>query len=106
MSRTVDIPTFAARRADGAVVIDVREPMEYVQGHVPGARLVPMSRISQALSILPRGEDVYVICESGNRSESMSEFLSTMGIDAISVSGGLSAWRAAGHPVVRGSAAA
>lgn len=106
MSRTIDIPTFAARRADGAVVIDVREPMEYVQGHVPGARLVPMSRISQALSILPRGEDVYVICESGNRSGSMADFLSNMGIDAISVSGGISAWKAAGHPVVLGSAAA
>ena len=106
MSRTIDIPTFAARRADGALVIDVREPMEYVQGHVPGARLVPMSRISQALSILRRGEDVYVICETGNRSDSMAEFLSTMGFDAISVSGGVSAWKAAGHPTVAGRAAA
>lgn len=106
MTRQIDIPTFAARRADGATVIDVREPMEYVTGHVPGARLVPMSRISQALSILPRGEDVYVICETGNRSESMAEFLGNMGIDAISVSGGTSAWKSAGHPVVTGSSAA
>ena len=35
--REVDLTVFAAAHRDGAVVIDVREPDEYVAGHVPGA---------------------------------------------------------------------
>ena len=38
----VDLEAFAAAHADGATVIDVREPGEYVGGHVPGAVLMPM----------------------------------------------------------------
>ena len=105
MVASVDIATFAARRADGATVIDVREPGEYVSGHVPGARLVPMSQISGAVGSLPRDRDVYVICQSGNRSRSMASLLSGMGIRAITVDGGTSGWISAGHDVVTGTRA-
>jgi rhodanese-related sulfurtransferase len=105
MTRTVDIATFAARHADGATVIDVREPMEYVTGHVPGAALVPMSRISGHVGTLPRDEDVYVICQSGNRSRSMADLLDRLGVRAVSVDGGTSAWMQSGRPVVTGARA-
>ncbi len=49
MVQLVDIPTLLAWHADGAFVLDVREPAEYVTGHVPGAVLAPMSRITSAL---------------------------------------------------------
>ena len=102
--REVDITTFAAAHADGALVIDVREPHEYVAGHVPGARLVPMGQLPSRLAELPRERAVYVICASGNRSLSMSSFLIHNGIDAWSVAGGTSAWTRGGRPVVRGHA--
>lgn len=105
MARRIDIEGFAARHADGATVIDVREPMEYVSGHVPRAALVPMSRITSQLDRLPRNEDVYVICQSGNRSLSMADLLERFGITAISVDGGTSAWSAGGRPVVTGQRA-
>lgn len=60
-----DLGTFAAAHADGALVIDVREPFEYVSGHVPGARLIPLARLPQHAHELPAGEPVYVICQSG-----------------------------------------
>ena len=41
----IDVHQLHAARADGAEIIDVREPAEYVAGHVPGARLVPMSQL-------------------------------------------------------------
>ena len=98
MVRLVDIPTLLARHADGAFVLDVREPAEYVSGHVPGAVLAPMSRITSALGPVPRDRVVHVICQSGNRSRSMADLLTSLGYDAVSVEGGTSAWTAAGGP--------
>lgn len=101
--REVDLPTFAAAHADGALVIDVREPGEYVSGHVPGARLMPMGRLPQHLAELPRGRRVYLICASGNRSLAAADFLARAGIDAMSVAGGTGAWQRTGKPVIFGS---
>lgn len=100
--REVDLSTFATALADGALVLDVREPMEYVAGHVPGVRLVPMGHLPGQLSDLPKDAPIYLICASGNRSLSMAGFLIRAGYDAWSVAGGTGAWAAAGHPVVRG----
>ncbi len=104
--REVDLATFAAARADGALVIDVREPHEYVAGHVPGAQSVPLARLADHTTNLRRNTPVYVICASGNRSLTAVEFLTRRGLTAYSVSGGTSAWTGAGRPVVRSSRAA
>lgn len=100
--REIDLKRFAAAQADGAVVIDVREPMEYVMGHVPGAKLIPMGQLPSRLSELPQDAPVYVICASGNRSLAMASFLARAGYDAWSVAGGTGAWSGSGRPVVRG----
>lgn len=98
------VETFASRYADGVELIDVREPMEYVAGHVPGAKLMPMSAITAHVQELPRTEPVYIICATGNRSLVVADFLVRMGLDAWSVGGGTSAWASGGRPVVRGTA--
>ncbi len=101
--REVDLGTFATAHAAGAVVIDVREPHEYLAGHVPGARPIPMARLSDHADALPRGATVYVICASGNRSLAAADFLAHMGIEAISVAGGTGAWARAGRQIILGS---
>jgi rhodanese-related sulfurtransferase len=106
MTATCDIHTLAARHADGAVVLDVREPAEYLTGHVPGSLLAPMSRITTALGGVPRDRTVHVICQSGNRSRAMADLLGRLGYDAVSVDGGYGAWVATGQPVVAGPRAA
>lgn len=106
MTRTIDIATLAVRHADGGFVLDVREPAEYVDGHVPGAVLAPMSIISRMLTSIPRDRTVHVICQSGNRSRAIADLLTAQGFDAVSVDGGTAAWSAQGHPVVRGARAA
>lgn len=102
MAREVDIAAFAAAHAGGALVIDVREPDEYLSGHVPGARLVPIASVPDRAAELPAGEPVYVICASGNRSAAAADWLRNTGIDAWSVAGGTGSWIVAGHPVVYG----
>lgn len=101
----VTIDQFAAAHADGASVIDVREPMEYVDGHVPGAALIPMGQLASRTAELEPSRPVYVICASGNRSSAMTHFLRRAGFDAYSVAGGTTAWVRSGRPVVTGSRA-
>ena len=98
----VTMTEFVAAQADGAFVVDVREPMEYRAGHVPGALLVPMRQVAEKAGELPQGEPVYVICASGNRSKSSTDQLRRMGFEAYSVAGGTSAWANAGREIVTG----
>jgi rhodanese-related sulfurtransferase len=104
--REIDQTTFAAAHRDGAVVIDVREPFEYAEGHVPGARLMPLGQLSSRIGDLPRNAPVYVVCASGNRSVAAAAFLASAGVDAWSVAGGTGAWIHSGHQIVRGAHAA
>jgi len=98
----IDQQGFAAAFADGARVIDVREPHEYVVGHVPGARLVPLGTVAASIGEIRGAGTVYVVCASGNRSRTATQTLIAAGLDALSVQGGTAAWVAAGRPVVRG----
>ena len=102
MVHEVSIATFATARADGAYVIDVREPDEYESGHVPGAQLIPLGHLEATLDSLSRTVPLYVICASGNRSRSAARRLVDAGFDARSVAGGTSAWSNAGLPLVTG----
>lgn len=97
--REVNLEKFVAAQADGAVVIDVREPFEYAAGHVPGARLLPLSQVSVRAAELPKDEPVYVICATGNRSLVAADYLARAGVDAWSVAGGTSEWQRSGRAV-------
>lgn len=98
--REATLDSFAAALDRGATVIDVREPYEYRAGHVPGARPLPLGQLPVTHRDLPRGERIYVICASGNRSLAAADFLARFGVDAWSVAGGTAAWTRAGRPVV------
>ncbi len=98
----VDVATFADAHTDGAPVLDVREPFEYVSGHVPGARLVPMDRVHSVIPDLPRDTPVYIICATGNRSYTAAGWLRGAGVDAVSVAGGTSQWRTQGRVLDHG----
>jgi rhodanese-related sulfurtransferase len=102
LSTEIDVDTFAARRS-GAYMIDVREPDEYVAGHVPGAELMPLGSLPLHTGDLPRGRTVHVICASGNRSLRAVQALARAGIDAVSVTGGTTAWVRSGRPVITGT---
>ena len=70
----IDVAELAQKRAAGAPLIDVREPDEYEEAHVPGAHLVPLGTVPDRLAEVPTEGTVYVICAKGGRSMRAAEF--------------------------------
>jgi rhodanese-related sulfurtransferase len=98
----IDVTDLAKVRAEGAPLIDVREPDEYTAAHVPGAVLVPLATVPERLEDVPADGQVYVICAKGARSLKAAEFYRSQGIDAVNVAGGTTAWIDAGQPASTG----
>jgi molybdenum cofactor guanylyltransferase len=98
----IDVDTLAERQGSGSVIIDVRMPDEYVEGHVAGARLIPLPEVPDRLAEVPTDQPVLVICKSGGRSLRATEFYVAQGIDATNVAGGTMAWIESGRAVVTG----
>jgi len=51
------------------LLIDVRQPSEYEQGHIPGAKLMPLPEVEAKLFTLPSDRDLIFYCQSGGRSQ-------------------------------------
>src|SRR5713101_1997133 len=95
----VEVDALVARRED-ALVLDVREPVEYDHGHVPGSINLPQADLATRLDELPRDRAVFVLCQGGFRSLRAARFLKQMGFEQVaSVKGGTAAWSAAGKPL-------
>jgi len=84
------------------VVVDVREPWEYQQGHVPGALLMPLGQLSMRVSELDPEKPVAVICASGSRSQSAAALLGQKGFKTVyNVVGGTGYWVRSGLEIER-----
>lgn len=84
--------------ADG-LVLDVREHDEWDAGHIPGAVHIPLGELGARYTELERGQPLFVICRSGNRSAYAARALAGAGWDARNVSDGMKGWHAAGRPM-------
>lgn len=83
-------------RPEGYTLLDVRQPFEYQEMHLPGARLVPLAELPDRLGEIPRDRPVIVYCRSGNRSSAAAGLLEGQGYpDVRSMLGGLDAWQGA-----------
>jgi rhodanese-related sulfurtransferase/DMSO/TMAO reductase YedYZ molybdopterin-dependent catalytic subunit/glyoxylase-like metal-dependent hydrolase (beta-lactamase superfamily II) len=91
-----------AALAAGALLVDVREPDEWREGHAPDAVLMPMGEVQARYAELPEDRRIVVVCRSGGRSAAITETLRARGFDAVNLTGGMCAWAAAGLPVVPG----
>lgn len=82
-----------------AQFIDVRTAAEYASGHAAGAKHFPLDALENDLGKLDRNKPVYVICQTGRRSQKGAEILRKAGFrDIFNVGGGTSAWTAANLP--------
>lgn len=85
---------------DNLLLVDVRSPQEYqYDGHIEGARLLPLQVLMQRAEELPHDQPIIFICRSGNRSMVACEQLDRLGYTNIkNFDGGMIAWKRAGLP--------
>jgi rhodanese-related sulfurtransferase len=87
--------TLLKEQGDKAVLLDVREPWEYAQVHVEGARHIPMGQIPDRLGELDPKARYVVICHHGGRSQQVAQFMMSKGYGQVAnLSGGIDAWAA------------
>lgn len=101
------LPTVSvADLPDDAVLLDVREPDEWADGHAPAAVHVPMGDIPQRYAESPElfesQDPLVVVCHVGARSARVVAWLRQQGVPAVNLAGGMADWAAAGRPIVQG----
>lgn len=86
------------------VIIDVRTPAEYAEGHIDSAKLIDLSAADfvEQIDALDRSATYFVYCRSGNRSATATSAMLQMGFTSIfELDGGVLSWTAQGLPLVR-----
>ncbi len=78
------------------IIIDVREPWEYAEGHVPGSVLKPLGNIRSWANEFNKKDEILLICRTASRSSMAYQYLQAMGFTNVkNVSGGIITWRGA-----------
>ena len=94
---SVDVSVDEALRlwqAKEAILIDVRTPAEYREGHIPGVANIPLDELEKRLGEIPKDKKVVLICRTGNRSAQGTRFLRSKGFDNVfNSTGGMSTWK-------------
>ena len=82
------------RNTPGAVLLDVRSPQEYREGHIPGSQNVPLQTIDKVRTVVDNKDmPLYVYCHSGARSRQAVQRLGQMGYRNVTNIGGIAAYR-------------
>jgi rhodanese-related sulfurtransferase len=84
-----DMPVAHWEDTKGAFLLDVRQPVELVVEHVPGAVNIPLGQLRTRLGELPRDREILVICRSAQRAYYATRILLQNGFKARSISGGM-----------------
>jgi rhodanese-related sulfurtransferase len=87
---------------EGLTVLDVREPVEWEQAHVPGSVHIPLGELTARLAELPSEGQILVVCAVGARSARAAGYLVQHGHDAVNLDGGLVEWQSSGRELVSG----
>ncbi len=82
------------KTTDRAVLLDVRTPGEYREGHIPGSKNIPLQTLDEAQEIIENKDTpIFVHCLSGGRSRQATAILQQMGYSNVKNIGGISAYR-------------
>ncbi|HEY7417202.1 MAG TPA: rhodanese-like domain-containing protein, partial [Ktedonobacteraceae bacterium] len=91
-SSVTEIPPQEAQRRqrEGAVIVDVREPDEWNEGHILGALHIPLGSLSMRLSELDASQEIIMVCHSGLRSMRAAQLLQRSGFAQVkNLTGGM-----------------
>ena len=99
----VDVKVFAELMGNThVVVLDVRTPAEFTEGHIEGALNIDQGEdhfIEKIKAILPADKTIAIYCRSGRRSANAAGRLAAVGYKCVNLKGGIIAWKEAMMPV-------
>ena len=78
--------------AEGATMVDVREPYEREAGFIPGTRHIELERLAGQAETIDRDRPVVFQCRIGRRSAMAAAAFRTAGYEAYTLAGGIVAW--------------
>ena len=82
------------QNTQGAVLLDVRTPQEYAEGHIPGSINIPLQSIDEAEAELENKDtELFVYCHSGARSSQAVALLEEMGYTKVNNIGGIAGYK-------------
>ncbi|MDY6988627.1 MAG: rhodanese-like domain-containing protein [Thermodesulfobacteriota bacterium] len=91
-----DLKGYMEKNKEGDyLLVDVRQPEEYVRGHIPGAKLMPVRELVTDLSKLPSDKDLVFYCHSGGRSAAAATLVAEEEVsnkNIYDLEGGIMAW--------------
>lgn len=90
-----------ARRAEGAVVLDVRTDSENSAASIPGSTHVPVDSLRERIDEIPRDREVIVHCKVGQRGHTATQILRAYGVNAVNLDGGYLTWDAGNTALTR-----
>jgi len=93
--------TFQVNNAN-ALVIDLREPKEFREGHVVDALNIPFAKIADRMAELDKARPLVLVDKIGQHSASIGRTLKQAGFNVMRLTGGMSEWTASNLPVVKG----
>ena len=74
---------------NAALQLDVREPKEWATGTIDSVTRISMGSIPARLAELDKGTPILVVCQSGQRSQKVAQFLVAQGYEAANLAGGM-----------------
>lgn len=103
-TQQIDIPNARTHLANGGAVIDVREPGEYLLGHLPGAVNIPRGvlefKIGDHAALANKDQPIVLYCKTGGRAALSAVNLQRMGYTQVrSLTGGYDSWVSNGQKV-------
>ena len=104
--KSVEVAEFEKAMANKeSIVLDVRTPEEYAEGHIPGTHfninVLDGDFTQKALGALPKERVVALYCRRGNRSKTAAKILANNGYTVVELASGFRGWVAAGKEVER-----
>jgi rhodanese-related sulfurtransferase len=85
-------------------ILDVRDPKEFAEGHLPEAKNIPLADLDKRIGELDKfkSRSVIVVCKSGARASAAAAKLGKAGFaDVVNLDGGIAAWQKAGLPLAK-----
>lgn len=107
MSSQANVPQVTPEQArekqqEGAVLLDVREPEEWREGHVPDAVHIPLGSLGARYRELDPSREIVTVCRSGHRSTTALKILQKAGFSRVhNLTGGMIAWQEKKLPVTK-----